>query len=119
MVRPGRQDGVLGAEPIPGSIAGERLPVSGESRQSQKGQRKRRTSPGVSLTAVPELEHRIQERRNAVRRAAVLSGAGRGSSPDAPGSMSLDGESSVVSWPSVQRPHDPPDITPQMSDTII
>ncbi|KAJ1193803.1 hypothetical protein NDU88_003099 [Pleurodeles waltl] len=42
------------------------LPGSSGSRQSQKGLCKRRTSPGVSLTAVPDLEQRIQEQRNAV-----------------------------------------------------
>ncbi|KAJ1197116.1 hypothetical protein NDU88_000978 [Pleurodeles waltl] len=35
------------------------------------------------------------------------------------GSVSSDGERSVVTWPSVQDAHDPPDITLQTSDTII
>ncbi|KAJ1200957.1 hypothetical protein NDU88_004775 [Pleurodeles waltl] len=95
------------------------LPGGGGSWQSQGGQRRMKTHPGVGPPAVPDLEQRIWERRNAVQRAAALSSVGCCSSPGTPGSVSSDGESSVVTWPSFQSPLDRPDITPQTSDTII
>ncbi|KAJ1135334.1 hypothetical protein NDU88_001774 [Pleurodeles waltl] len=68
-------------------------------RRNRGGRRRMKVRPGVGPPAVPDLEQRIQERRSAVQQALALSGAVRCSSTGSPGSVSSDGESSVVTWP--------------------
>ncbi|KAJ1096397.1 hypothetical protein NDU88_001539 [Pleurodeles waltl] len=75
-----------------------------------------KTCRGRDLPVVPDLEQRLQERRSALQRAAVPSGVGRCSGPDAPDSPSSDGESSVATWPSVHSSHAPPEITPALDN---
>ncbi|KAJ1160868.1 hypothetical protein NDU88_001358 [Pleurodeles waltl] len=58
-----------------------------------------KTCPSVGPPAIRDLEQRIQERRSAVQQVAALSSAGRCSSLGTLGSLSSDGESSVVTWP--------------------